>query len=255
MRGVGAGRGLLASLLDADLEQGVGTPALEADVVGVVRTRMVVAAGPPEDGRLDQGERVAGELGPEQAALVVEADEAAQEPSRRIGVRDPLDLGDQLASLLRRPVLRLPGEVGVGVRRGHRGQRGEHVEGQASFGQRTRECRELVRLRRGLDQGAGPGAADVTVGDQPVAHGQRPVAAPGLRAIELGDIEEHGTLVLGDDALAAPDAGRQLGRTGITAVVPAEGSGPAGRRGTAGTSRASTAGGGWHKGERSASTT
>ena len=48
------------------------------------------------------------------------------------------------------------------------------------------------------------------------------------------------------------DALCQLGRAGIIAVVPAEGPGPAGSRGPAGTSRTGSAGGGSHKGERSA---
>jgi hypothetical protein len=73
--------------------------------------------------------------------------------------------------------------------------------------------------------------------------------------IELGDIEQQGTFVLGDGALVASYALRELGGTGITAVVPAEGPGPAGSRGTAGTSRTSAPGGSWHKDERSAAKT
>ena len=204
---------------------------------------MVVAAGPAEDGRLDQGVRIPGELGPEQAALVVEADEAALELRRRVGVRGALDLGRPARGPASASSAPTPGR---GRRRSRAwpprpAERTHRGSGVRRTGRPTSAGRSFT-FDADIDQGAGPGAADMALGDQPVAHGQRPVAAPGLRAIELGDIAQHGTLVLGDDALVPPDALRQLGRAGITAVVPAEGSGPAGRRGAAGTSRAGTRG-------------
>ena len=204
---------------------------------------MVVAAGPAQDGRLDQGVCITRELGPDEAALVVEADEAVLELRRRLGVRGPLHLGDQLPGLLRRPVLRRQGQVGVRLAAWRRRPAGAKTSRVRRPSERAAESAgSVLHLRGGLDQRAGPGAADVAAGDQPVAHGQRSVAAPGLRAIELGDLTEHGALVLGDDPLMAPDAVGQLGRARITSVVPTEGSGPAGRRGPAGTSRAGTLG-------------
>ena len=189
---------------------------------------MVVAAGPSLDRRLDQRVGVSCQLGPDEAALVVETDETALEPRRRVGIRGALDLGRQLPGLPRRPVLRRLGQVRVGLGRGHRGKRGEDIEGQAAVGQSAREGRELLHLPRGVDQRAGAGAADVAPSDQPVRHGERAVAAPGLRPVELGDVGQQGALVLRDHPLMSGDALRQLGRARIAAVVPAEGSGPAG---------------------------
>ena len=163
---------LAASLFDADIEQGIGAAALEAHVVGVARARMVVAAGTPEHRRLHEGVRVAGQLRPEQAALVVETDETALEARRRLDVRRPLDLGHQLPGLLRRPVGRGPRQVGVGLGGGDGGQGGKDVEREAPVRKRTRQRREVLHLDGRLDQGPGAGATDVAVGDQPVTHGQ-----------------------------------------------------------------------------------
>ena len=132
----------LASLLQADIEQGICATALKAHEIRVVGTRMVVAAGPAKQGGLHQGVRVTGELGPEQAALVVEADEAVWKCAAASPSVAPLtsatswracfgvQCSDAWAS--RHPFRAWPPRPG-----------GEDIEREATVGQGTREGRQV----------------------------------------------------------------------------------------------------------------
>ena len=217
--------------LDADVEQRIGTAALEPGVVGVTRTGVVVSAGTAGDGGLHEGVGVLGQLRPQQTAVVVETHEPAAETLRRLCIRRAGDLGRQLVGLLRRPVLGGTGQVLVGVGRGDRGEGGEHVEGQAAVGQRCRQRRQFLHPCGRLDEFARPGPADVAARHQPLDHGEGAVTAPRFGLVELGDLAQHGALVLRDRALVGGDALRQILRAGVGAVVAAERTALAPRRG------------------------
>ena len=193
---------------------------------GPSRARMVVAAGPPHHRRLHQGVGILRQLRPQEAALVVEADETAPEVSGRIRVGHTLDVGRQLDGPAAASSAPRPGPARRRSRAWRRrpGGRTHRASGALRRARRTSAGRLLSSLRR-LDQPACPGAAHVEAGDQPVGHGERAVAPPGLRSGELGDLTEHGALVLGDHTLVPGDALGQLRGTRVASVVTGQGTG------------------------------
>ena len=145
---------------------------------------MIMTAGPAHHRRLHQRVGILRQLRPQEAALVIEAHEAGagiELPNLRLS---PPDLGRQLTGLPGRPVLRGPGQLGIGLGRGHCGQGGEHVERQAARQRGLRTAPGGALPSRTPRPAAAPGTgshADERPASRPSRASRRPARPPPRR--------------------------------------------------------------------------